>query len=329
MQTRCLVIRGFILLTVIMLYSCQSSEQGGAVSSVQAEELKIAFWNAENVLDQYKDPQLEADEALPVEHVKKKLENISRVILQMNPDIIGLMEIENHQLLRELVSRHLIKSGYQHFVLLEGRDIRGIDVALVSKYPFMVRSFAIPNFPRGIMAARFVFNGQPMYVLVNHWKSRRDGGDDSGESQRMKAAETLLQIVKSEISKYEGREVPIIMGGDFNDTDSDKSLQVLTNGGMINTLEHLSREERWTHFYIDREGEVELMGIDHILSNKLFLKGHGYTWKTSEVVRPKIMSHDRSFKGRHYQVPLDDYKDRIGFSDHFPVMATVEIESKP
>jgi predicted extracellular nuclease len=296
----------------------------------QAEELNVMFWNVENLLDQHDDPLLDADEPINPANVKKKLDNIGKVIANVDADIVGLCEVENHNLLRDLVANHLIQKGYKYFVLLEGKDIRGIDCAIVSKEPFLSRSFAIPNFPRGVLAGRFMIKGQPMYVLVNHWKSRRDssgnGGDD--EKQRITAAETLLAIVKREIPKYEGKEVPVIMGGDFNDTDNNKSAQVLKEGGLFNTLEPLSGADRWTHAYVNPEGDVELLGIDHIWCNQQLQKSGGIAWQQSKVMRPNMMVNERVIKGKKYDMPLDDYKDRIGFSDHFPVRATIMIDGK-
>ena len=303
-------------LLLILLLGCQQQ------SRVVADELTICFWNVENMFDEYDDPQLDSEDILTKDQVNKKLANDAKVILALDPDIIGLMEVENHQILRELVSRHLFSKGYHYFLVLEGRDPRGIDVGIISKQPFLARSYAIPNFSRGIMGARFTHRGEPFYVMINHWKSQRDGGDDV----RMRSAETLLQIVNKEIPAYEGREVPIIIGGDLNDDHGSASIRTLSQGGLINTLETTTPKARYTHGYYNSEsGEMELLGYDHIFVNRLASKNALMTWKTSQVERPSFMLNDRVVRGKHYELPLDDYKDRIGFSDHFPVMATFEI----
>ncbi len=290
---------------------------------ISAQELKVCFWNVENMFDEYDDPQLDAEDILTKSQVDKKLANDARVILEMNPDIIGLMEVENHQILRELVSRHLFSKGYYYFLVLEGKDTRGIDVGIISKKPFLARSFAIPNFPRGVMSARFTHQGKPFYLLINHWKSQRDGGDNV----RTISAETVLKIVNNEIRDYEGTEVPVIIGGDLNDDHGSDSILALEKGGLINTLGHLSVTQRYTHGYFNPDSEdMELLGYDHIFTNtQAGPAGKTLKWKESHVVRPGFMLNERVVRGKQYELPLDDYKDRIGYSDHFPVMATFSL----
>ena len=49
-------------------------------------------------------------------------------------DIIAFQEIENIHVLRDLYNE-LEPLGYLDFVLLEGKDYRGIDSAIISKFP--------------------------------------------------------------------------------------------------------------------------------------------------------------------------------------------------
>lgn len=298
----------------IILFACGNH--------VLAKDITVAFWNVENMFDAYDDPQLSSEDILTPSQVSQKLSKDAEVIKYMNADIIGLMEVENHQILRELVARHLFKLGYHYFILLEGKDTRGIDVAMVSKYPFLVRSFALPNFSRGVLAARFSIDGEPFYVVVNHWKSRLHGG----ENIRLSSAKTVVQIVSQELKRYEGKDVPVIVGGDLNDDHTNESIAILEKGGLINTFKRQSPKERWTLGYFNRDTDrMELYGFDHILINKQASSGT-LKWKSSKVVRPRFMINERIIRGKQFALPLDDYKDRIGYSDHFPVMATFELK---
>lgn len=275
------------------------------------------------MFDEYDDPQLDAEDILTSSVVRKKLANDAQIIRTLDADIVGLMEVENHQILRELCNGYLRQQKYYYFMLLEGKDPRGIDVALISKKPFLARSFAIPGFSRGILAARFSHKGQPYYVIVNHWKSRRDGGAD----QRIAAAKTLGQIVKTEIPNYEGKGVPVIIGGDLNDTDGDHSVKLLGEYGLRNSFRAVPKANRWTlGFYNRNTRDMELYGLDHILINQQAQSGPLLKWKSSAVVRPLKMINDRVINGKSIPMPLDDYKSRIGYSDHFPVMATFELK---
>ena len=67
----------------------------------------------------------------------KKILNIAKVISSLNSDgadIIAFQEIENINVLKDLFNQ-LEPLGYIDFVLLEGRDYRGIDSAIISKFP--------------------------------------------------------------------------------------------------------------------------------------------------------------------------------------------------
>ena len=68
------------------------------------------------------------------EVIEHKLSSIASVILSYGsngPDIIGLQEVENKRILKQLFKK-LDGAGYEHYVLLEGSDNRGIDTASVS-----------------------------------------------------------------------------------------------------------------------------------------------------------------------------------------------------
>lgn len=295
----------------------------GLTVPATAAELTVAFWNVENLFDEYDDPQLSSEDVLTATQVRQKLAKDAEIIRKLDADIIGLMEVENHALLRRLCTEALRGQGYVHFMLLEGKDPRGIDVALISRHPFLARSYAVPDFPRGILAARFSFDGQPLYVLVNHWKSRHGGG----EEKRKAAAQVVKQIVTREIPRYEGRDVPVIVGGDLNDNDDDASVKLLEDGGLINTFRNQSTEQRWTIGYYDQDRrKMNLDGFDHLLVNQAARRGDLLEWKSSRVERPRVMLNERVISGQVYQMPLDDYRSRIGYSDHFPVMGTFELK---
>ena len=74
------------------------------------------------------------------EVIENKLNSIASVILSYGsngPDIIGLQEVENKRILKQLFKK-LDGAGYEHYVLLEGSDNRGIDTAFISKYKIIL-----------------------------------------------------------------------------------------------------------------------------------------------------------------------------------------------
>lgn len=83
----------------------------------------------------WKDECLYLDWSEPVKDAK--LNNILNLIIAYEgsgPDVIVFQEIENNNILQQLFN--LLKPyGYSDYVLLEGNDYRGIDNAVISKYP--------------------------------------------------------------------------------------------------------------------------------------------------------------------------------------------------
>ncbi|MCA9111292.1 MAG: hypothetical protein KDA52_15170, partial [Planctomycetaceae bacterium] len=162
----------------------------------------------------------------------------------------------------------------------------------------------------------------PLYVIVNHWKSRFEGGEDL----RMSCARVVSDLVNHQIPVYEGKPVPIIIGGDLNDDDTDASVVYLEQHDMTNTLKSIPFKERWTLPYnnLDKQ-RVEYNGFDHIFINPQLQDQAGIEWDSSSVVRPEIMTHERRLYGTSYTWPDDDDRDHIGYSDHYPVMTTIRL----
>lgn len=313
-------VRTGLLLFIVTLVLWSSLSTG---VSAPAEEITIGFWNVQNLLDQYDDPQLEYDEKQSPSSVQERLGKDAEVIRSLNADIVGLAEVENLSILKRMVSGPLSRNGYQYLALIDGDDPRGIDCALISRRPFLVQSVDIPDFPCDLLVARFQAAEGPFYVVVAHWKSRRDGGE---ESERLNCAKATAACVTQFIKEYEGAEVPVVVLGDFNDTPDNDSLKYLETLGMVNTMKTIPEKDRWTIGHYDRENSrMDLDCFDQILINPAARKG-SIVWKSTKVHRPRFMINDRrSFDGVKIPLPIDDYNERIGYSDHFPVIATFEV----
>ena len=107
-----------------------------------ASSQDVLFYNVENLFDTFNDPITHDDEFTPYgskkwtfQRYRKKLLNISKVILStspvIGPSIIGLCEIENEQVLKDLILyTPLLKFNYS-IIHYESPDFRGIDVAML------------------------------------------------------------------------------------------------------------------------------------------------------------------------------------------------------
>ncbi|MCH8248562.1 MAG: endonuclease/exonuclease/phosphatase family protein [Proteobacteria bacterium] len=103
------------------------------------------------------------------ETINLKLNALAATIRQVNDgagaDIIAFQEVENASILNRLRTEKLADLGYRPAILVEGADVRGIDVAFLSKLPLaadpVLHPLSLPEFPerqgdtRGVLQATF------------------------------------------------------------------------------------------------------------------------------------------------------------------------------
>ena len=120
------------------------------------------------------------------------------------------------------------------------------------------------------LAAEFTFNGQSIFIIANHLKSKI--GDErlfgefqppraTTENQRHKQAQIVHSFVKEILNSNSTANVAVL--GDFNDFQFSETLNILKGNLLINPLENLSIEKQYTYNF---EGNSQ--AIDHILISK-------------------------------------------------------------
>ncbi|MDA7817413.1 endonuclease/exonuclease/phosphatase family protein [Sulfurimonas sp.] len=177
--------------------------------------MKIATYNVENLFDlekdgyKYKEYKPYGKSLWNKKHYKIKLQNISKVIKDINADIIGLQEIHSLKALKDL-RLQLKKQGlyYQYYSIAKKKNT-AIKTAFLSKIPFIYSkelSVTSSYKYRNILESKFNINGNSLYIFNNHWKSK-----SGPESMRIVSAKTLRDRIE-EI----GFDKNIILLGDFN-----------------------------------------------------------------------------------------------------------------
>jgi endonuclease/exonuclease/phosphatase family metal-dependent hydrolase len=177
--------------------------------------LKIATYNVENLFDlnsnsyRYEEFKPNTKSLWNKKNYKIKLQNISKVIKEIDADIIALQEIGSLEALKDL--RYTLKQKglyYQYFKIADKKPTT-IKVAILSKIPFVyTKELAVTSSYeyRNILEVKFKIASNDLYMFVNHWKSK--GGP---ESMRIVSAKKLIKRVK-EI----GHDKNIIILGDLN-----------------------------------------------------------------------------------------------------------------
>jgi len=316
-------------------------------------DLKIASYNVENLFDMEYSGH-EYDSYIPNKHgwnhqnFSKKILNTSEVICDVNADIIGLQEVENENVLKLLQSL-LRKVGcdYDYFAITHKKG-SAIQVALLSKYPIAgIHEIVVdPSLGyRNILEVKYLFNRRPLFVYVNHWKSKA-----SPESSRMLSAKRLFLHLRLLPKKSE-----YILLGDFN-SDYDEYLHieekhndqngktginhilktVNSKGEFIRPstivshhFEHynlwleLFNYKRWSHnFYGNKQG-LDAILLPSTLFDK---KGVEYIDGSFRVFKKHYLFHKKGYIFRWA------YKNKehqgVGYSDHLPLVASFST-SKP
>jgi predicted extracellular nuclease len=306
----------------------------------QKSTLSIGFYNVENLYDTINDSQIDDEEFLPQGKNKwdgarfqKKLDNLARVIdsIGNGPSVLGLCEVENRYVLEQLCEHSRLKPKDYGIVHRNSPDKRGIDVALIyRKQDFTPSSdlgirVQLPGdsaYPtRDILLVSGKLCGQPVFIFVNHWPSRR-GGELESAPKRMAAALAARRAVDS-LQKI-SPDIPVILMGDFNDQPADASLvQGLKAEGaagksdLLNLSASLAEKGEGSHSYKETWNMLDNL----IVSRKLTNQGKGLSLvpESAQIYRP-VWMHDKY--ARHQGAPYRTYagpKFIGGYSDHFPV----------
>lgn len=311
--------------------------------------LVIGFYNVENLFDTRDDPDVDDEEFLPrgrfrwtEERVETKLENLARAIKAIDgnngPDILGVCEVENGDVLDRLVGEYLPRNEYA-VVHRDSPDNRGIDVALIYRSAVVTAGEPVLHpvpFPRGerptrgILEVPFERDGVRFTVMVNHWPSR-SGGAEITEAKRLVAAGVAAGVVDSLTALDPAADIVLV--GDFNDEPSDRSVaerlgaaplperaEDAARGSLFNLAYGIDGEVAGSYLY---DGEWEL--IDQIIVSPGLLDRRGLGLDD----RALTIHHPDFLRDHHPSEPLNPprrtfvrgYKYIGGTSDHFPVYA--------
>jgi exonuclease III len=300
----------------------------------------IAFYNLENLFDTVDDPKTLDDDFTPngrkkwsKKRYKTKIKKLGNVIAQLGtkrsfytPAIVGVVEVENQAVLNDLVTSKKLKNHHYGIVHYDSPDERGIDVALLYKkelfevvdsetFPLLLESDnGERDYTRDVLLVKGKLNGELIYVLVNHWPSRRSG-EDITEKKRIKAAELNSFIVKKITTQ--DKNAKIIIMGDFNDNPTNISVKKhLVNDAFYNPMERLIQTGNGT---LNHKKKWYL--FDQIIFSKNFfnVESQKHTFKYAEVFDQHFLKiWDGKYKGNPFRTYIGKWY-KGGFSDHFPV----------
>lgn len=193
------------------------------------------------------------------------------------PDVICLQEVESLAALRAFNEKYLF-GEYSYALLIDSRDFRQIDVAVLSKLEIAsVRSHIddrdpSPHSPRApwlfsrdCLEVNLALNrsgSETLTLFVNHLKSKYAESESSaarGDKLRLRQAKAVARIAHE---RFKGRAFDkglFAVVGDLNDEPTAPSLRPLTAGaGLVNPIRRLPKAERWTHYYASQSSRSQL-----------------------------------------------------------------------
>ena len=207
--------------------------------------VRIATYNLLNLFDGEDDPYHD-DEGTRTKP-RDAIEKVAATIRKIDADVLAVQEVENRFYLDRVVRALLPDMGYREVVLFEGNDRRGIDVAILSRFPVgPVTSYRHLRFPDGngvemsfrrdLLRARIEPpGGEPFEVFVVHLKSK-GGGVEASLPIRMGEAGQLRKVLDSVLARDAGAR--FVVCGDFNDTIDSEPMRTILGTGPA-ALRHL------------------------------------------------------------------------------------------
>ena len=308
----------------------------------------IGFYNLENLFDTINDPEINDEEFLPtgkklytseVYHDKlgRLADVISKIGTDISPDglsIIGNAEVENEAVMQDLVNHPLLKNRNYHVIHYDSPDARGIDVGMIYNPKYFTPTASRPltvhlgdndsteHKTRDVLFVQGNYNGEEIFLFVNHWPSRR-GGEEATAPGRAKAAKVCKDVIDSIVSKNSSAK--IIVMGDLNDDPVDPSVSVVLGakgdrnkvkpGGLFNPWVDMYKQGIGTGAYQDSWNL-----FDQIIISKAFLDKDqsGYFFKEALIFsKPWMVQPGGRYKG--YPKRTYDFDVYVsGYSDHFP-----------
>ncbi len=259
------------------------------------------------------------------EAIDHKLGVVAQTIQQVNdgrgPDIIALQEVENVDILERLRTEFLADSGYLPAVLLEGTDVRGIDVAFLSRLPISgTPSLHALNLPdeyadrvgdtRGLLEVTFELpDGSLLTGFSVHFPAPFHPTE-----MRVLAYEHLNEV-RSQLP----REHNIFAAGDFNTTSTEDAQEGLLDEfarpfWMVSNdvcegcegTQYYSRDESWSF-------------LDMVLFSPSADTDKAWTVSAVEIANAFSAQVTADGTPNRYRSA-----ERTGVSDHWPVLMTLE-----
>ena len=215
------------------------------------------------------------------------IENTARVINELKADVLCVVEAENRIALKrfnDMVIPKVNGQSYDHTMLIDGNDERGIDVGIISRKGFEIRSMTshVDDIdPDGLIFSRDCAeyhlttpSGNDLFLLINHFKSKGFGAQQDNDRKRTRQAKKVRNIYDELNKKFDF----IAVIGDLNDTPDSAPLRALlgSSSNLLDVMKHekFAGDDRpGTHGNGTKSGKLDYILMSPELANKTKLGG--------------------------------------------------------
>ncbi len=280
---------------------------------------RVASYNMLNLFDHEDDPAITGDiDDLPMATTDGRCRSLAAAIREVDADVLALQEIESAACLEWFRDTYLDGMGYDHLVSLDVGYYRGVENAVLSRFPLSGAS-APPMIPiddvvrhgggwadpvEGDDTTTYqrtplrvdvkTPSGYEMTLFVVHHKS--------GYSYRHRREGEALKLVELVDAVRAGDpDRNIILLGDFNAAPWDRSMDVYRDAGFIDVFADPSVERARTH--------ESNRTIDFILMNSAAHR---------ELIPGSQKVHETKSPPKNYDWRTDPRPDECP-SDHRPI----------
>lgn len=210
-----------------------------------------------------------------------------------HPDVLLLQEVESLIALRAF-NEETLGGYYKYALLIDSRDLRQIDVAVLSRLPIVsARTHVDELDPQGSKDTPWLFSrdclevtvaldqNRSLTVFVNHLKSKfigREANTDAkraaakrkNDAKRRRQSRAIVRLLHERFPGNDWDSELFMVVGDLNDEPaSDSVASVVADSGLENALERIPNEiDRWTHWYRSRNtvGQLDYLLLSPALS---------------------------------------------------------------
>ena len=322
--------------------------------SAAGDTLAVMFWNVENFYDWRNDSTTVSDQEFSAagerhwtwKRFQAKANAFAKALFWVEaetgrlPDLVGLEEVENAFVLRQVLQKTALRKLDYKYVQYDSPDRRGIDVALLYRpsrlelldsKPCHLFAADTVMATRDILLCVFRKDSSKVAVLVNHHPSKYGGAAES-EPRRRIAIERLRFLADSLAAVGIDR---IIAGGDFNDTPDNPVFRLLEPALLpmhmdlfrrgLGTIKYDGKWDLIDHVYVS----PAMMELSDSSSGEVDRQTEKSGEKPSAHVRmrilriPFLLTRDTVHSG---EKPLRTYtgpRHTGGVSDHLPVLMEV------